>query len=263
MPDCLELGHALITMIEPEAATVADYNQWYERDHLLSGVLTGPGAYAGRRWVATRSLKALRFPHDSPIAQPVAQGSFIATYWIERDQLEAHCTWGFPEAARLASLGRMRSDRTHVSTSYYDLSGVHGRGEQPVPPELALQHPYRGLVMVWTQAVTASASHEEWADTFRRELTIAGSPIGQIVSFRPIDLPAPLPKMPGVIVGDVSARDVLAHCCFVDADVAASWLRVSTLLRTALARSSSVVPLLVAPFVPAVAGTDTYLDQLW
>jgi len=265
VPDSLELGHALITMVEPEAATVVDYNRWYERDHFLSGVLAGPGAYAGRRWVATRSLKAVRFPHDSPIAQPVAQGSFIATYWIERDQLASHCAWGFPEAARLASLGRMRSDRNHVSTSYYDLAGVHGRGEQPVPPELALQHPYRGLVMVWTQASTEDASepHDVWADTFRRELTASGSPIGQIVSFRPIDLPAPLPKMPGVIIGDDKTRDVLAHCCFVDADLAASWMQLSTLLHTALDRSHSVVALLVAPFVPAVAGTEMYLDQLW
>ena len=152
MTDALELGHALLTMVEPDPSTVRDYNRWYETDHFLSGVLTGPGAFAGRRFVATAPMKAARFPRESPIAQPVAAGSFIAAYWIERDQLGAHCDWGFPEAARLASLGRMRSDRTHVSTSYHDLVGATSRVDHPVPVELALHHPYGGLVMVWTES---------------------------------------------------------------------------------------------------------------
>src|SRR3954447_23669216 len=102
-----ELGHALITMIEPNRETVVAYNEWYERDHFLSGVLTGPGAFAGRRFVAARELKAQRSPVTSPMARPTTIGTFIALYWIERDRLEAHCDWGFPEAVRLAGLGRM------------------------------------------------------------------------------------------------------------------------------------------------------------
>ena len=269
MADHLVLGHALITMVEPDKATVADYNRWYERDHFLSGVLTGPGAFAGRRWLATRSLKAVRFPADSPIAQPVDDGSFIALYWIEAGRLDAHCSWGFPEAARLAGLGRMRSDRHHVSTAYYDLVAAHGRGEQPVVPELALHHPYAGLVMVWTERNGAEAAdtgrHDAWAAQFRSALTADGSPVGQVVTLRPIELADPLPKMPGVIIGGDATRDVLAHCCFVDADLRSVWRDVSQLLHRQLAAATGtgVAVLLAAPFIPSITGTDAHLDELW
>ena len=267
MTDHLVLGHALITMVEPEPATVADYNRWYETDHFLSGVLTGPGAFAGRRWLAPKTLKAVRFPKDSPIAEPLGAGSFIALYWIEEGQLAAHCEWGFPEAARLAGLGRMRSDRRHISTAYYDLVGATARDERPVPAELALHHHYGGLVMVWTEAPTGAApgDHERWAAGFREALTGADSAVGQVVTFRPIELPDPLPKMPGAIIGGDSARDVLAHCCFVDDEYGRTWLDLSGLLRRAFGDSSpaTAVPLLIAPFIPSVTGTDAHLDELW
>jgi hypothetical protein len=266
----IELGHALITMIEPDRETVRQYNRWYEHDHFLSGVLTGPGAFAGRRFVATRALKELRFPADSPIAQPVEDGSFITVYWIERDQLAAHCDWGFPEAARLAGLGRMNTDRHHVSTSYYDLAGHTPRDKNPVPVELALHHPYPGLVMIWT--TTRANDHEVRAAGLRGHLTEADSPISRAVTFRPIALPEPLPAMPGVIAsqreigrddGDnPDDTEILAHCCFVDGDVAAQWPTTAALIEKALA-TAGLEALLVAPFIPTVPGTDTYLDELW
>jgi len=263
MADALELGHALLTMVEPDAATVREYNRWYETDHFLSGVLAGPGAYAGRRWVATAPLKGVRFPGDSPIAQPLATGSFIATYWIERDQLDAHCAWGFPEAARLAGLGRMRSDRTHVSTSYYDLQGAATRPGHQVPKELALHHPYGGLVVVWTEGTGDRAGHDAAGAALREGLVPESSPVAQVVSFRAVRLPDPLPAMPGAVPGDPEVqRDVVAHCCFVDADVRQTWIRTSMVVHEAL-RASGSTALLVAPFLPAVMGADTYLDELW
>ena len=182
-------------------------------------------------------------------------------YWIERDQLAAHCDWGFPETVRLAGLGRMRTDRHHVSTSYYDLVGVTGRGERPVPVELALHHPYPALVMIWTNA---EHDHEQSAAALRDALVADSSPIGSVVTFRPVVLPPPLPAMPGVVIGDdaVDPGAVLAHCCFVDADPDAAWPELLGRVDAALA-ASPVTALLVAPFVPTVTGTDTYFDELW
>jgi hypothetical protein len=253
----IELGHALITMVEPHRETVADYNRWYEHDHFLSGVLTGPGAFAGRRFLATRALKALRSPATSPVARPVDDGSFIAVYWIERDQLLAHCEWGFPEAARLAQLGRMNPNRRHVSTSYYDLVAATGRGARPVPAELALHHPYAALVMVWT-----ATPDDAWLPEAHATLVDAASPIGQVVTLRPIRLPDPWPAMPGVVIDGEMPDGVLAHCCFVDRDVQGSWPEVAERVEKAFGLPG-VETMLVAPFVPSVAGTDTHLDQLW
>ncbi|MCU1386738.1 MAG: hypothetical protein JWL72_76 [Ilumatobacteraceae bacterium] len=255
----LELGHALITMVEPEPATVVEYNTWYERDHFLSGVLAGPGAFAGRRWVATKALKAERAPIDSPLARPTTIGTFVTLYWIERDQLKAHCDWGFPEAVRLAGLGRMRSDRQHVSTAYYDLVGSTGRGGRPVPIELALHHPYSGLVMIWT----SGGDHGDAGSSLRRSLAAEGSAIGAVVTFRPTTLPPPYPPMPGAVIGatDVDPDSVLAHCCFVDT-VIPDPAALRTFAEAAVA-SSGLTALLIAPFIPVVAGVDPSPSDLW
>jgi hypothetical protein len=244
----IELGHALLTMVEPHRETVVSYNEWYERDHFLSGVLTGPGVFAGRRFAATRDLKSLRFPQESPVARPVDDGSFITLYWIEKGQLDAHCAWGFPEAARLAELGRMNANRHHVSTSYYDLVGTWAAADDGVPVELALHHPYPGLVVVWSTTTPAEVGEQ---------LLGADLPIDRVVTLRPIELPSPLPQMPGVIAGHEAPADVVAHCCFLRTEPAAAWEAVA-------ARIGEVTdPLLVAPFIPTIPGTRAYLDQLW
>jgi hypothetical protein len=253
----LELGHALVTMVEPDRETVAAYNRWYETDHFLSGVLTGPGAYVGRRFVATRALKDLRRPADSPVARPVDDGSFVTLYWIERDQLDAHCDWGFPEAARLAGLGRMDTRRHHVSTDYFDLVGDAARADHPVPVELALHHPYPGLVLVWTGGLDDEPA-------WRQRATAAGSPVARVTSWRPAALDV---AMPGVVIGGGPA---LVHACFVDAPVDAdgggAWDDVLAAVEGAFGGSASgsrAGPWLVAPFVPTVPGTEAHLDRLW
>jgi len=231
----LELGHALITMIEPDRETIREYHRWYERDHFLSGVLTGPAAFAGQRFVATRDLKALRRPADSPVAQPVEDGSFITFYWIEGGKLSDHTDWAFPETARLAGLGRMDQRRHHVSTAYYDLVSVVARDADPVPAELALHHPYAGVVVVWSDDDQSGA--------------LVGGPVAQVVAFRPTVLPDPLPRMPGAVMSEPE-RDVVLHCCFVD-DLSGGWPTFD-----------GVDALLVAPFIPTVPGTERYLDEL-
>lgn len=35
----IKLGSILFTMVEPGAGYEAEYNRWYERDHLYSGVM--------------------------------------------------------------------------------------------------------------------------------------------------------------------------------------------------------------------------------
>jgi hypothetical protein len=237
----LELGHALITMVEPHRDTLEAYNEWYERDHFLSGVLTGPGAFAARRFVATRDLKALRFPHDSPIAQPVELGSFIAVYWFEAGQLDAHTQWGFPETERLAAAGRMNPNRDHISTAYYDLVGVRSVADDGVPVELALHHPYDGMVAVWASA----------GDDVAGALASGGSPVDLVATFRPVD------RLPKMVAGTEPAGDVVVHLAFVRGDVAAGWDDIARHLR------ATTSPLLAAPFVPTVPGTRRHLDELW
>jgi hypothetical protein len=256
----IELGHALLTMIEPARNDVAEYNSWYERDHFLSGVLTGPAAFAGRRYVATRKLKDLRFPAESPIARPADQGSFTTLYWIEDALLADHLSWGYPEAARLAGLGRMNPNRTHVSSDYFDLVNVSSRPSNRVPPELALHHPYPGLVVVWTGRAAAASAGASRA--LGDALVHGESEIGQVVSFAPTALPPSYPPMPGVAPLMESDKHVHVHCAFIDGDVAASWPALRSRIDAAV-RSADVELLLAAPFIPTIPGTDAFLDELW
>ena len=62
-------GSALFTLVDPNRGHEVAYNRWYERDHFYAGCMIGPWLFAGKRWVATRALKDLRFPAgDTPVA---------------------------------------------------------------------------------------------------------------------------------------------------------------------------------------------------
>ena len=59
-PYDVEIGSALITMVEPHEGHEHAYNRWYEDDHFYSGAMAMPWMFAGRRWVAPTDLQALR-----------------------------------------------------------------------------------------------------------------------------------------------------------------------------------------------------------
>ena len=54
-----------------------------ERDHFYAGCLSGPGFFAGRRFVATRALKARRYPEAAPaLGDDPARGAWRgSTSW--------------------------------------------------------------------------------------------------------------------------------------------------------------------------------------
>ena len=60
-------GSMLYTLVDPNRGHEVAYNRWYERDHFYAGCMVGPYFFAGRRYVATRPLKDLRFPATTPV----------------------------------------------------------------------------------------------------------------------------------------------------------------------------------------------------
>ena len=257
----VDLGHAMITMVEPtrDAARLREYNRWYEHDHAYSGVMIGPWAFAHRRWVATRALKDLRVPHASTVATPVDRGSFIAFYWYLKDHVDDHFTWAFPQTKWLTDQGRMNGDRMHVSTSLYDFAGAVNRPAWPVPAEIALDHPYAGLVVTWLERADDAVNDDvvawalrDWAPT---RLT-ADSPVAQALVFTPRDFPG----IPGSGVG-VGTRVCVAW--LLQRDPRDVWATHGAELVDDVATARVATLGLAAPFVPVVAGTETYLDELW
>lgn len=132
----IRLGTCLFTLVEPEPGQVAAYNTWYERDHFYSGMLAMPHCFAGRRWVATRALKALTGAGD---------GTFLATYWIEEARHDEFLESAAVALGALQAAGRMFDGRTHVHTGFYELASWGERNAGGVSPELALDHPFAGL----------------------------------------------------------------------------------------------------------------------
>ena len=81
----VKVGRMLFTMVDPHRGHEVAYNRWYERDHFYCGCMVGSWWFAGKRWVAPRRLKDLRFPEHSEFADPVDAGSFLSIYWVHRD----------------------------------------------------------------------------------------------------------------------------------------------------------------------------------
>ncbi|NDH97239.1 MAG: hypothetical protein EBZ17_07240, partial [Actinobacteria bacterium] len=110
-------GSALFTLVDPSKGHEVAYNRWYERDHFYAGCMIGPWLFAGKRWVATRAMKDLRFPEgDTPVASPHDKGSYLATYWVLEDKHKEHFDWAGNQVVDLYMNNRGFMERQHAHT---------------------------------------------------------------------------------------------------------------------------------------------------
>ncbi len=256
----VKVGHMLFTMVDPHRGHEVAYNRWYERDHFYAGCLVGPWLFAGRRWVAPRALKALRYPHDGTIARPdVAAGSYVAIYWIHADHLDEHREWAGRQVRWLYQNGRGFTARTHVHTLLYDLEWTRYRDDDPVPIELALDHGYAGMASVAVErgaGIEPAALDGWWARTLPSFL--AGSPLVSATSWAPVPQRGAPMDIPVV---DEPER-LRMHLFFLDADPLQSWGRFER-LGGELAASGLGRVVFASPWLPTIVGTDVYTDELW
>jgi len=249
----VELGGALVTLVEPHRGHEVAYNRWYERDHFYAGCMLGAWTLSGARYVATRDLKDLRAP-GSTVAPDPAAGSYLSLYWIVAGKFGEWMEWGTRQVRWLVDAERMFPHRDHVHTVMYRFhSEVPGRHDG-VPVELALDHRSPSLVLLLVDrapGVGSAAVAAWWGEA---------SPGAEVTAvFEPVPMPADAPSdVPGQGPGD---RTLLL--AFVDTDVAATWAPAWAGVPAALAGAGLGTVALLAPFKPTVPGTDTYADQLW
>ena len=259
----VKVGSMLLTLVEPHKGFERAYNRWYERDHFYAGCMVGPWLFAGSRWVATRALKEQCWPSESVIAKPVDAGSYVAIYWVEKGHHADHFEgWATPQVIDLYANGRGFPERTHVHTSMFDhLASVY-RDEDPVPVDLALDHKYDGLFILWWDAAqgTAADLHAVLAESYLPGL-LAGSDI-EIASSWATTVPDEPPRDVPMDLGSSSgSTNRLVQLLFVGGDTEAAVARVQDY--TEAVESAGVAELLLAaPFLATVIGTDTYVDQL-
>lgn len=258
-----DLGHALITMVEPHPGREREYNRWYEDDHFIAGAMAMPWMYAGRRWVATRELQQLRYPEKSAVAQPVTAGCYISVYWITAGRYADHMRWTVGINKRLNRDARVYHDRTHVFTAFQDHAVTVYRDGAAGPRDFhALDHPYAGLVVEVIDAESAGQREEllEWLRARHLPKRLAsGSSAAMVTVFRPT--PLPLDRMS--YVKQVEGTDTrLTLLWFLQRDPREVWEEHFAGLGEETAAAGLGRVELVAPFIPTVPGTDTYVDQL-
>jgi hypothetical protein len=257
----IRLGSMLFTMVEPERGYEREYNRWYERDHFYAGCLIGPYCFSGGRWVATRELKALRFPEASPIARSKDVGSFLSLYYILDGHRQEWRSWGADQVFRLNEQGRMYPHREHVHTLHYVYQWGVQRDDDGVPAELALDHRFPGLAVVIGER-SAGTSPEQVEQWYRDELPkmLDGTPAAMCLAFRgEAGMPSTPSRVP--VVTGVEERYLLLF--FLDADPRVCWDDVFVPHAEAFGASGLGAVVYASPFIPTVPGTDTHLDELW
>jgi hypothetical protein len=254
LPNEVAIGGALITMVEPDLGHEADYNRWYEDDHFYAGAMVGPWIFSGRRWVATRDLRELRFPEDSPIASPVTKGCYISTYLILDGHFVDVTQWGVVMMRDyLRPYGRGFNHREHIFTTYSAFEFAVIRDDEPyLQPHHAMDHPFAGLVVEVLDPLEGTSRHE-MLGALRDDLIpeqLSGSPLAAVLAFTPGNVGR----------GEVPADRYLTLLWFVQDDPRAVWERFRGHPDVAAKAGAKVV--FAGPFLPTVVGTDTYVDEL-
>ena len=160
----IALGTVMFSIVEPKAGHAREFHRWYERDHFFAGCMIGENYFSARRWVATKPLKALRFPADTPITPDITKGSYLVTYWIQAGTYAETLRWSVDQVLQLHKQNRMQPARDNISTAFYRYDWGVFRDPDGVPPELALEHPYRGIAvtMIDRAAGVAEAELSGW-----------------------------------------------------------------------------------------------------
>lgn len=262
LPNETALGGALITMVEPDVGFEHAYNRWYEDDHFYSGAMAGPWMFAGRRWVATRDLQNLRYPTDSPVAQPVTAGCYISTYWMTAGHYDDAVRWGkCAMAEHLYPAGRGFDQRQHIYTAFSTYDFGLTRPDMPyLQPHLTLEYPAKGMaveVVEPTGVDRATVVARLRDEILPRQL--AGSAAVAVLAFFPRsmgDLKTPVKR-----VGDAyGVEQNITLLWFLDRDPRACWSFFADHASSLTPSGGRVV--FAAPFIPTIVGTDAYVSEL-
>jgi hypothetical protein len=256
-----ELGHAIFAFVEPHRGHEVAWNRWYERDHLIAAGACAPWTISTQRWIATRREKALRYPERNPICEPLSRGSFLAAIWIQKGRYDDQQLWVAEQVKVHAANGRNFDQRDVLTTAGYDHLGGARRDADGVPPELALDRRYPGIVLVWTER-KPNTPLDALAGWLARELlpgVIEKSPIAMALCFTPKPKAAWWPKAAPEVPG-VGERVVVA--CFTECEPATCFEQRFAQLGAAIDAGGHGRTLLVAPFAQLVPGVDPPVELL-
>ncbi|MEZ4216465.1 MAG: hypothetical protein R3E88_08310 [Myxococcota bacterium] len=252
----VELGHALVGFLEPHAGHERAFHRWYARDHLYRAGVCAPGTLAARLWIAPPDLRALREPRGAnPIGGDAARGTHLSTFWVQQGALDEQQRFVAASMEAQRARGESFPHRDHLFTHRYRHAGSVRRDPDGVPPELALDHRYAGLVAAWVDCAPGQplAGLESALRERALPALLAGSPAELAVVLalmpKPPEWPADFPEPPGL-------GQRLLVLCFVAGDVRDAWPAHFAGLASRLAAHGAGTLALAAPFDADVPGVD-------
>lgn len=257
------LGSLLVSLLEPRPGTAREFNRWYERDHFYAGCMTGEHFFAGRRFVATAPLKALRYPASSSAVADTSIGSFLALYWMERGKHTEAEAWAVERVLWLGKNGRMDGGggRKAVHANFYAHRFTACRDDDGIPPEVALDHPFAGVVLLIherPEGVSAS-EREKWLLEEDLPNRLAGSSAALCLSLDPLQLPEESPAyVPPAEGSDRRGLEIY----FLDEDPRESWESLFAGYAKTHAEAGMGEVAFAGGFIPTLPGTDRYVDEV-
>ncbi|MBW2270809.1 MAG: hypothetical protein JRH16_19785 [Deltaproteobacteria bacterium] len=257
----VELGSVLVSLLEALPGHEVELHRWYERDHFYAGCMVGPYFFSGRRYVATRALKDLRFPDTTPVVDDIARGSYLALYWLQAGHHEAAVEWAVSQVNWLGANDRMVGHRAHVHAGFYQLRWRVERDADGVPAELALEHPFAGVVLLMVDR-DAGVDRETFESAYRAwiEPRLAGTPAALCLGLEPEPLPD---DAPSYVMRPPGLERRSLQMFFLQGDPRESWNELFSEQDAWLREAGLGYVSYAAPFIPTIPGTDRYADELW
>jgi hypothetical protein len=259
IPD-IKLGTVLFSIADAKPGFAHAYNRWYERDHFFAGCMVGANFFSGKRWIATKPLKAARFPAAAP---EIGKGSFLHLYWILQGTYAETLRWSVDQVQQLYKQERMEPPRENISSGFYRYEGGVFRDDDGVPAELALEHPYRAVsvVMIDRAGKVPEADFSRWLEETWLPHFMARSPVAMTLILRPEELPADAPaNVPRPGAAELERRVLLLS--FLEDASPAVWADKFQAFARSLTAAGMGEVVFASPFIPTVPGTDKYVDEI-
>jgi len=261
----IRIGAAWISMIEPEPGHEGEFNRWYSDDHFYAGGMCLAGIFAGRRWVATKELRELRYSTDEDLAR---YGCYLHTNLFDDDQLGGVNVALSTTLERLGREGRMYATeipRRHIYTAITPYEGVVYRDSSAEGPRdiHALDYPFAGVVV---EIIDAHHQHHraallQWLRTKFIPKDISTSSALMCLVFRHEDLPEII-KSPRLPAQHPCGKSRVVLLWFLECDPRTVW-NTEFADHPATVQQSGMGDLVFAgPFIPTIPGSNRYIDEL-
>lgn len=249
-------------MVEPHKGHEVEYNRWYESDHFYSGCMVAEWNFCGDRFVATKRLKELRYPAETPMTPDPSIGSYLALYGVIKGRFDEWNRWSVDQVNDLHAQGRMFAQRDHIHTLLYDFRTAWKADPNGTSPEQALDRGYPGVIVNVGEFTgdndwdALESWTNQWADTNR----------GKDWAPDLIETLSPIPLLddapPDVVrIPNIDKRFLQLH--FVDHDPAQGWDGGWSTFGEALDQSGFAKHIWTSPFQQTQFGTDKFTDELW